>query len=237
MYFVFVGGGFHDFRLVVACWLALYYRYMCFSGFQELVARVETSLDGVPGPQRQLKRVYSPRNRLRRNMVGDNPIYQLFVSGSSTGSDKLFFCKICHRDVSMESRGASEFTRHFFGKRHWQLDLTYRAQHDLPVFNRLMDPMELNETQVADFMTRPSKGLAEGFSFPEDLLPACTSVDSSVPLMTMINSVLELFRCGGSYTLLRKLWGSFRATLGPEEPLFSLKWDRAETLVRCFMHL
>ena len=120
-------------------------------------------------------------------------------------------------------------------KRHWQLDLTYRVQHDLPVFNRLMDPMELSETQVADFVGRPSKGLAEGFSFPEDL-PACTRVDSSVPLMTMINSVLELFRCGGSYTLLRKLWGSFRATLGPEEPLFSLKWDRAETLVRCFMH-
>ena len=69
------------------------------------MARVETSLEGVPGPQRQRKRVYSPRNRLRRDMVGDNPIYQLFVSGSSTGSDKLFFCKICHRDVSMSHVG------------------------------------------------------------------------------------------------------------------------------------
>ena len=168
---------FHGFRLIFACWLALYFRYLCvfqgsmylFSGFQELVAWVETSLEGAPGPQRQRKRVYSPRNRLRRDLVDDNPINQLFVSGSSTGSDKLFFCKICHRDVSMESRGASEFARRFFGKRHWQLDMTYRVQHDLPVFNRLMDPMELSEAQVADFMSRPSKGLAEGFSFPEDL--------------------------------------------------------------------
>ena len=103
-----MGGGFDNFRLVVACWLALYYRYVYFPGFQELVARVETRLEGVLGPRRQRKRVHSPRNRLRRDMVGDNPIYQLFVSGSSTGSDKLFFCKICHRDVSMESRGASE---------------------------------------------------------------------------------------------------------------------------------
>ena len=77
-----------------------------FVGFQELVSRVETSLEGVAAPQRQRRRVYSSRHRLRRDMVGDNPIYQLFVSGSSTGSDKLFFCKICHRDVSMESRGA-----------------------------------------------------------------------------------------------------------------------------------
>ena len=82
------------------------------------MAWVETSLEGVPGPQRQRKRVYSPRNRLRRDMVGDNPIYQLFVSGSSTGSDNMFFCKIFQWDVSMESRGASEFARHFFGKRH-----------------------------------------------------------------------------------------------------------------------
>ena len=228
-------GVFGGVRLVFKCSLLLRYSCLVFLGFQELVARVETSLEGTLRPQRQRRRVYSPRNRLRRDMIGDNPIYQLFVSGSSTGSDKLFFCKICHRDVSMESRGASEFARHFFGKRHWQLDVTYRVQHDLPIFNRLMDPMELSDAQVSDYMSRPSKGLAEGFSFPEDLLPACTRVDSSVPLMTMINSVLELFRCGGSYTLLRKLWGSFRATLGPEEPLFSLKWDRAETLVRCLI--
>ena len=197
------------FRLVFVCWLASCYGCLWFPGFQELVARVETRLEGTPGSQRQRKRVYSARNRLRRDMIGDNPIYQLFVSGSSTGSDKLFFCKICHRNVSMESRGASEFARHFFGNRHWQLDMTYRVQHDLPVFNRLMDPMELSEAQVADFMNRPSKGLAEGFSFPEDLLPACTRVDSSVPLMTMISSVLELFRCGGSYTLLRNCGGAF----------------------------
>ena len=94
-------------------------------------------MEGVTTPQRQRRRVYSARNPLRRDMVEDNPIYQLFVSGSSPGSDKLFFCKICHRDVS---RGASEFARHFFGKRHWVLDVTYRVQHDLLVFNRLMDP-------------------------------------------------------------------------------------------------
>ena len=81
----------------------------------------------------------------------------------------------------MESRGASEFARHFFGKRHWQVDVRYRVQHDLHVFNRLMDPMELSEAQVSDYMSRPSKGLTEDFSFTEDLLPACTRVGSSVP--------------------------------------------------------
>ena len=95
----------------------------------------------------------------------------------------------------------------------------------------LMDPMEKSSEQVADFLSRPSKGLAEGFSFPEDLLPACTRIDSSIPLLTMVK---EMVRCGGSFILLRKFWGCFRATLGPENFLFSLNWSRAESLVNSF---
>ena len=90
---------------------------------------------------------------------------------------------ICHRDVSVESRGAGEFGRPFFGKRHWLLDITYRVQNNLLTYNRLMDPMELSAAQVDEYMNRPRKGKAEGFSFPEDLLPACTQVDSSIPLI------------------------------------------------------
>ena len=141
---------------------------------------------------------------------------------------------ICHRDVSMESRGAGEFSRHFFGKRHWLLDITYRVQNNLPTYNHLMDPMELSATQIDEYMKRPRKGKAEGFSFPEDLLPACTQVDSSIPLMTLINCLLELLRSGGYYTPLRKLWGCFRATLGPEDPLFNLNWSHPESLVSEF---
>ena len=47
-----------------------------------------------------------------------------------------------------------------------------------------MEPMEPSATQIEEYMNRPSKGKAEGFSFPEDLLPAFTQVDS-VPLMTL----------------------------------------------------
>ena len=193
---------------------------------------MEMTLDSA---SRNRKRVYSPRHRLRRDMVTGHPIFELFVSGSSTGSDKAFHCMICQRDVSMESRGAAEFSRHFFGKRHWQLDVAYRVRNDMPVYNRLMDPMILSESQVAEYRDWPSKGKSEGFSFPEDLLPACTQVNSSVPLMTMVNCLLELLRSGGSYTLLRRLWGNFRATLGRDNPLYSLNWSQVESLVSCVL--
>ena len=95
---------------------------------------METTLEGADWNR---KRVCNSRHRLQRDLVTGNPIFELFVSGSSTGSDKLFHCMICQRDFFIESRGAAEFSRHFFGKQHWQLDVTYRVQNGLPVFNRL----------------------------------------------------------------------------------------------------
>ena len=205
---------------------------LCFVlGLEALVSRVESILDNKTSLHRLKKRVYSPRNQLRREMVRGHPVLELFVSGSSTGSDKSFFCTICHRDVSMETRGAGELTRHFSSDRHWQADVTYRVHKGLPIFNKLMDPIELSETQKADFLSRPFKDKLEGFTFPEDLLPSCTRVDSTIPLLTMVNCLTELLRAGGSYIFLRKLWGCFRATLGRDNPLYSLNWSRTESVV------
>ena len=53
----------------------------------------------------------------------------------------------------------------------------------------------------------------------------------TIPLLTLVNCLLELLRCGGSYTLLQKLWGCFRANLGPGNPLYNLNWSRSESLV------
>ena len=92
--------------------------------------------------------------------------------------------------------------------------------------------MELSESQTQEYLARPFQEKPEGFSFPEDLLPSCTRVDSSVPLLTMVNCLIELLRSGGDYLLLRKLWGHFRATLASENPLFNLAWNRGESLVR-----
>ena len=168
-------------------------------------------------------RLNNPRNRLRRDMVKADPVYSLFVSGSSTGCPWSFYCMISHRNVSMKTRGAAELDRHFGTPKHWNADVTYRVHNGLPVYNRLRDPMILSAEQEADFLSRACRGRAECFSFPEDL--QCNREDSSVLLLTMVKSLMELLRCGGSYLLLRKLWGYFRATLGREDPLYLLTWS------------
>ena len=133
---------------------------------------MEQSLEAAAPTLRRPKWTYNSSRRLRRAMVGDHPVYSLFVSGSIIRSDEKFSCRICHRDVSMRSRGAGEFSRRFNGDRHYQADVTYRVREGLPVYNKLMDPSELSAEQISDYLSRPCRGLAEVFIFPEDLLPA-----------------------------------------------------------------
>ena len=199
--------------------------------FEELVTRVEASLENVSPARRRPPRPQNVRNRLRRSMVKDHPIFELFVTGSSSGVETAFFCTLCQRDVSIATKGVREISRHFSSDKHWLLDATYRVHQGLQVYNKLLDPMELSDAQTKEYLSRPFKEKPEGFSFPEDLLPACTRADSSVPIMTMINCLVELLRSGGDYLLLRKLWGHFRATIGTENPLYNMTWSRGESLV------
>ena len=203
--------------------------------FEELVTRVEASLEQA-SPSRRRTRAPSSRSRLRRSMVKDHPVFELFVSGSSSGVETAFFCTLCQRDVYIAAKGECEILRHFASDKHWSLEVIYRVHQGLQVYNKLLDPMELSEAQTQEYLSRPFREKPEGFSFPEDLLPPCTRVDSSVPLMTMVNCLVELLRSGGDYLLLRKLWGHFRATLGSENPLYSLAWSRGESLVRLFSY-
>ena len=92
--------------------------------------------------------------------------------------------------------------------------------------------MELSANQLADYCSRPFEDLAEGFPFPEDLLPKQSRVDSRVPNMTLVGCLCELLRSGGDFILLRRLWGHFLASLSEDpEPLFALSWSRSETVV------
>ena len=104
----------------------------------------------------------------------------------------------------------------------------------MPTLNRQMEPLVLTSEQRSKYLSCEQVNKDEGFSFPEDLLPSFTRVESTVPLLTMVNCIAELCRCGGSYVLLRKLWGNFRATLGRKDPLYTSQWNRSETLVGVF---
>ena len=164
------------------------------SEFEELVTRVEASLEQA-SPSRRRTRTESSRSRFRSSMVKDLPVFELFVSVAMSEVETAFFCTLCQRDVSIAAKGEREMTRHFGSDKHWLLDVTYRVHQGLQVYIKLLEPME---SQTQEYLARPFKEKPEGFSFPEDMLPSCTRVDSSLPLITMINCLIEMLRSGGT---------------------------------------
>ena len=209
--------------------LRLFDWFVCIIGFSELVEKVESHFE------RPKTKKYSSRKLLHRRMLALNPLFADFVTGSECGSAKLFYCRICRRDVKMGSKGAAEFVRHFESRKHWEQDVTYRVHMGLPVYNKLMEPMELSARQRDDFLSRPFVDLGGEFPFPEDMFPKHSKASSKVPLMTLVSSLSDVLRSGGDFTLVRRLRGYFLASLGGRDPEFTLQWSRSETVVSTFV--
>ena len=127
-----------------------------FAGFSQLPEKISD--------QRRV-RTYGSRKHLHKRMLALHPINADFVSGSKCGKPTFFFCRVCQRDVRMKARGAGEFKRHFSSDGHWYRDVSYRVHMGLPVYNRLLEPMELSASQIADFKSRAFVDLAEGFLY------------------------------------------------------------------------
>ena len=90
----------------------------------------------------------------------------------------------------------------------------------LPINNKLIEPMELSVRQKDEFLSRPFVNLGGEFPFPEDMLPKHSKAGSKFPLMTIVSSLNDVFRSGGDFTLLRRLWGYFLASLCGGRPEF-----------------
>ena len=176
---------------------------------------------------------YNSRNSLRRDMLELNPVYKDFVSGLKCGSGKFFFCRVCELDVGMKARGSGEFARHFRSDSHWCKDVTFCVHMGLSVLNRLMEPMVLSDTQMANFKSRAFVDLAEGYPFPEDLVPKHSTVTSRVPFMTLVSGFSDLLQSWSDYTLLRRLWGHFCSSVGAGHLTYSILWRSSHTVVSC----
>ena len=199
-------------------------------GLADFAAKIGDSLDNLVTTPKK-KRKYSSRNHLRKDMVPGNDILSEFVSGSKNGKSTSFFCTMCERDVSIESRGLEEINRHFASVRHWERDVIYRVHKGLPIYNQLRQAITLTDGQLADYRSRPFKEKAAGYLFPEEKLPKHSQVTSKVPLLTMVSCLTEVLRGLGSYTMLRRLWGFFRASLSESDPVYHIVWSKPETLV------
>ena len=126
-------------------------------------------------------------------MLSAHESFKDFVTGAKSGSDERFFCRICKRDVTKCTHGVSERIRHFGSVGHWRRDVTHRVHLDMPVYNKLLEPMTLSETQFAEHRARPFEDFGGEFPYPENLVAKQAHPGSKVPLMTLVSCVWNCY--------------------------------------------
>ena len=72
------------------------------------------------------------------------------------------------------------------------------------------------------------------YPFSEDLVvDSSGSVDTSLPVLAKVSSLVEALRLGGSYELVHRLWSQFTLIAGQVN--VDVTWSRDEVLVSSFL--
>ena len=159
-------------------------------------------------PKYEMRKKRQTERHILREEMAEHAIPRLFVSRRSDDSPNGFNCAICRKDISFLTRGEPEIYRHFSGKTHCLKDRRYRLDHEDVVFTTRLDavnvcsiPPELR----AEIEMTPPVVLGKKNAFAEDEIDALVGVESNVPSSTLVGSLFELLRSGGSHSFLRRL--------------------------------
>ena len=120
--------------------------------------------------------------------------------------------------------------QHYKSDGHWLKDVTFRVHMGFHVYNRLMEPMNLSENQLADFRSRLQlRALSEGLPFLNECCPSMHRLvrecHSSLwrPVWEICCAVwVTFFSCDDR---------CFCTTSDEREPVYNLRWSRSETVV------
>ena len=147
---------------------------------------------------------------------------------------QCFNCAVCHKDVSIPSRGPRGIWRQFKCKGHLAKDQRYRLDHEDYFYTDKLDaiPVAENSAELRNGIEKtPSVTLGKMNKLLEDEVDALVGIPFNVLPTTLVSCLLELLRSGGSQVFLRRLWNQFRTTLLVESSYVSVTWSKTETVV------
>ena len=94
---------------------------------------------------------------------------------------------------------------------------------------------DLSPDVVAEIVKTPAVELGPCYQLVEDDCGGLAGVGSRVPVATLIGTLFELLRSGGSHHLVRRVWAQYRLTLSEPSPLWAVSWSKTEVIVSVFI--
>ena len=192
------------------------------------VTTTDTSGDESGGNQRARPRKPKKKFVLKRSYATDE-LGSLFVTGASDCSKHpgSFRCRICRRDISLETKGRYEILRHFQGSKHFVRDQRLRLETPgMRVLDRRGRPLadEELDRQRESILRGLLVKLDKEYPFPEDLIVGDDgAVDPQLPITAKVASLVSVLLHGGPYELVESLWGQFASTAARAN--FNVSWS------------
>ena len=159
------------------------------------------------------RRVRSKRTIKMKKGYGVGELAQFFDTGPTVGANKLskFFFRVCRKDVSVLTHGGYAIIRHFQGHRHFARDQRLRLETPgCRVLDFDGNPLPADELEKhrEKIMLAPFVFQDGEYPFREDLIPdASGNVDPQLPMLAKVSCLVDALQLGGSYELVKKLWG------------------------------
>ena len=164
---------------------------------------------------------------------------RFFVTGPTDASMKLshFYCRICRKAVCFMTHGVHEILHHYQGTKQFPRDQRFCSETPRwPVLDFEGNPMRRKEIERRRerILRAPQVVQYREYRFSEDLIvDSSGSVDVSFPVLARVSALIEAWRLGGSYKLVRQLWSQFTLIAGQVN--VSVTWSQDQVLVSVFL--
>ena len=194
-----------------------------------------------PKPKSERSRVYV----LSTSMFKEYPIIRAYATGPKdpTRNPHKWYCRICHKNYSLKTRGGSSIARHHRSRRHFRRDQRYRDAQSLPVYNRAGvivtgDALDLERDEFSKVQNVPNLG-SKRLLIGQSSIPLA---GDDVGVNTILTSQMLLYHDfivnSVPLPVLPSVWGKFGVATAHSSLVSNYCWDHPHVFVSfCFLFL
>ena len=173
-------------------------------------------------------------------MFKEHPIIRAYATGpkNPVNNPHRWYCRMCHKNYSLKTRGGSSIVKHHRSRRHFRRDQRYRDAQSMPVYNRagLIVTGDALEEEREEFSKIRNVPLVDS----KRLLIGQTSIPlagDDVGINTILSSQMLLFHDFLAHKvplpLLPRVWGKFGVATSHSNLVANYCWEPSHVFVSC----
>ena len=207
----------------------------------QTLSSVKESAQKKQIPPREHSEKRTRRYQLTTSMFKEYPIIKAYATGPKNADKNphKWYCRICHKNYSLKTRGGGGILKHFKSSRHFRRDQRYRDSQKMPVYDRTgtvvvgdaLEAERLGFMAVKNPPTLDSKRLLVG----QKRIPISgDDVGTNNILKSQISLYSEFLTRDAPLTVVPGLWGRFGLVTDHSSLVSNYSWDNPQVFVSCF---